>query len=91
VVLRAERLEPALPPEAGALLAHVEVQIRGARRSISLPVHYQLAADTLTVTGETPLRQSDLGLTPFSAFMGALAVQDEMLVKLRLVARAAAP
>jgi len=91
VVLRAERLEPAAPPEAGALLAHVEVQIRGERRSVSLPVRYQLAADTLTVTGETPLRQSDLGLTPFSAFMGALAVQDEMLVKLRLVARGAAP
>jgi polyisoprenoid-binding protein YceI len=91
VVLRAQRLEPAAPPAEGALVAQVEVQIRGERRSISLPVHYQLAADTLTVTGETPLRQSDLGLTPFSAFMGALAVQDEMRVSLRLVARAAAP
>ena len=89
VVLRAERLEPAASGAAGELTAHIEAQVRDQRRSIALPVGYQLAGNTLTVTGETALRQSDLGLTPFTAFLGALAVQDEMRVRFRIVARAA--
>jgi len=35
------------------------------------------------------LKQSELGLTPFSALLGALQVQDEMRVRFRIVARAA--
>jgi polyisoprenoid-binding protein YceI len=89
IVLRSERLEPAASGAAGEATAHIEVQVRDQQRSITLPVHYQLAGNTLTVMGETALRQSDLGLTPFTAFLGALAVQDEMRVRLRIVARAA--
>ena len=89
VVLRAQRLEPAASGASGELTAHIEAQVRDQRRSIALPVRYELAGDTLTVTGETALKQSDLGLTPFTALMGALAVQDEMRVRLRIVARAA--
>jgi hypothetical protein len=38
------------------------------------------------VRGEFALRQSELGLTPFSAMLGALQVQDEMHLTFRLVA-----
>jgi len=55
-----------------------------------VPLSYELSGGTLTVTGELRLRQSELGLTPFSALMGALAVEDEMRVRFRIVARAAA-
>jgi len=89
VVLRAERLEPAASGAAGEVTAHIEAQVRDQQRSITLPVRYELAGNTLTVMGETALRQSDLGLTPFTAFLGALAVQDEMRVRFRIVARAA--
>jgi len=89
IVLRAERLEPAASGAAGELTAHIEAQVRDQQHSITLPVRYQLAGNTLTVMGETALRQSDLGLTPFTAFLGALAVQDEMRVRFRIVARAA--
>ena len=89
VVLRAERLEPAPSGVAGELTAHIEAQVRDQHRSIALPVRYELAGNTLTVTGEAALRQSELGLTPFTALMGALAVQDEMRVRFRIVARAA--
>jgi hypothetical protein len=34
------------------------------------------------------LRQSDLGLTPFSVMLGALQVQDEMHIKFKIVASA---
>ena len=50
-------------------------------------MHYELSADQLVLEGSSPLRQSELGLTPFSAMMGALQVQDEMQVSYRIVAR----
>jgi polyisoprenoid-binding protein YceI len=74
-----------------AVLAHVRSTVRGNVRSFSVPVDYRLDADTLTLTGDFPLRQSDLGLTPFSAMLGALQVQDEMRIRVRIVARAASP
>jgi polyisoprenoid-binding protein YceI len=89
VVLRSERLEAATAGTPGTLLAWLDVQVRDQHRTIAVPVRYELAGDTLTVTGETALRQGELGLKPFTALMGALAVQDEMRVRFRIVARAA--
>jgi hypothetical protein len=43
----------------------------------------------LIVSGELPIKQTDLGLTPFSAMLGALQVQDELRVRFRIVARRA--
>jgi len=85
VVLRAVRVEPAAP---GSLLAHIDAEVRGQHRPIDMTVRYALSGGTLTVSGDTALRQSELGLTPFTALMGALAVQDEMRVSLQLVATA---
>jgi hypothetical protein len=100
IVLRSVRLESAGQPAAGAgneaggearaVLARVQTTVRGEVRTISVPVRYQFAAGTVIVSGEAPLRQSDIGLTPFSALLGALQVQDEMHVRFRLVALAAA-
>jgi len=74
----------------GGLMAHIRVTIRKATHSIAVPVHYELhAPDGVTVSGELPIKQTDLGLTPFSAMLGALQVQDEIKVKLQLNARAA--
>jgi YceI-like protein len=73
----------------GTLLAQVQTTVRGQQRSFAVPVRYELAAGTLTVSGATSLRQSELGLTPFSAMLGALQVQDEMQVAFRIVAHVA--
>jgi len=40
----------------------------------------------LSASGSFELRQSALGLTPYSLMLGALQVQDAMTVKFRLVA-----
>jgi hypothetical protein len=55
-----------------------------------VPVRWQLNPGTLDLSGTLTLRQSELGLTPFSAMLGALQVQDEMHVSFHIVARAAA-
>lgn len=89
LMLEAERLEPAPSGRQGEVLAHVRSEVRGEVRSVTLPVRYELHGGELTVSADGPLTQSELGLTPFSALLGALAVQDEMQISLRLVARAA--
>jgi len=75
---------------ASQIRADVQVTIRGQAQAISVPVTYSLANGVLTASGELPLKQTDLGLTPFTAMLGALAVQDEMRVKFHFVAHASA-
>ena len=53
---------------------------------VSLPVTYSMSNGELTASGEVAIKQTELGLTPFSALLGALQVQDEMRVRIRLVA-----
>jgi polyisoprenoid-binding protein YceI len=84
IVLRSESIERGAN---GQLEAHVRAEVRQAPHSIVIPLQYQLHSGQLSVSGELPLRQTDLGLTTFSALLGALQVEDEMRVKFRLVAR----
>ena len=93
IVLRAVRLEHAGDAAAGSVtdsatvLAHVQSTVRGQVRTFTAPVRYLLTSDgTVEASGEFPLRQSELGLTPFSAMLGALQVQDEMRVSFHIVA-----
>ncbi len=74
----------------GELRARIEVGVRGAGHQILVPIRYQLAGGTLTVSGDLALRQSELGLRPFSVMLGALQVQDALQVSFRLVAHAGA-
>jgi hypothetical protein len=89
IILRSMKLEPARPAAPGALVAQVQVSLRGAEHSIEVPVHYQADAASVLATGEVALRQSELGITPYSAMLGALQVQDELHVTFSIVARAA--
>jgi hypothetical protein len=91
IVLRSLQLEPAgsAGAESGTVQAQVQSSVRGQLRTFAVPVRYRRGGDgTLEVSGEFPLRQSELGLTPFSAMLGALQVQDEMRVSFHLVAHA---
>jgi hypothetical protein len=74
----------------GVMNAEVQITVRGQARTVSVPVSYVLNKDELTATGELPLKQSQLGLTPFSALLGALQVVDEMKVRFSIVAHRAA-
>ena len=65
----------------------VEVTIKGQVHSVRVPMRIEQSGGTLTARGEFTLRQSELGLTPFTVMMGALAVLDEMRVRVEVVAR----
>jgi hypothetical protein len=93
IILAAERIEsdPAQGAAgAGRIRAHVQITVRGQAHSLLVPATYELHDDRVVVSGELPVKQTDLGLTPFSALLGALQVEDEMRIKYRIVARASA-
>jgi polyisoprenoid-binding protein YceI len=88
ITLVSQHIEtPAAP--GSAVRADVQVTIRGQAHTLSVPVTYSFADSRLIVSGELPIKQTDLGLTPFSAMLGALQVQDELRVRFRIVARQA--
>jgi len=63
------------------------VSLAGQVRDIVVPVTLGLEGDTLTAHGGFTVTHAQLGLSPFSAAMGALRVRDDMQVSYRLVAR----
>ena len=89
IVLRSSSLEAAPGGSGLQWLAHAQVTVRDRTSSVVVQVRYERHADTIVVSGELPLKQSDLGLAPFSALLGALQVVDEMKVRFRIVAQAA--
>jgi hypothetical protein len=71
---------------APAWVATLEIQVAGHASKISVPFALERGGGRLTATGSVALRQSALGLTPFSVMLGALQVQDEMRIKFKIVA-----
>ena len=51
-----------------------------------MPFTVDASAGRLHAQGAFTMRQTALGLTPFTALLGALRVEDEMRVKLDLLA-----
>lgn len=77
----------AVVPTPDGLRLSVEARVRDQRSSFELPVALRREGATLVATGALELRQSQLGLVPFSVMMGALQVQDAMRLEFRIVAR----
>lgn len=65
----------------------VEITIKDQAHMVRVPVTLRREAGSLVASGEFPLQQSALGLKPFTAAMGALAVIDELKVRFEIVAR----
>ncbi|RMF98266.1 MAG: YceI family protein [Gammaproteobacteria bacterium] len=66
----------------------VDVELRGAWHSVEIPATLTRDADRLEASGDFRLRQTDLGIEPFSVMLGALTVQDELTIRYRIIARA---
>ncbi|HUA24638.1 MAG TPA: YceI family protein [Steroidobacteraceae bacterium] len=87
IALRSAGLRPSPDGKPADVVAQVLVQIEGEWHAVGVPLRYQIRGDEIVVTGAFPLKQTDLGLTPFSALGGGLQVSDGMQIRLRLVAR----
>ncbi len=58
-----------------------EIDVRGQKHVLTAPVHIEELGDRLTARGEMTVKQTDLGITPFTAAMGALAIRDEIRIR----------
>lgn len=61
--------------------------VRDRHHDLRIPVEVEETGDRLIVTGRTEVLQSELGLEPYSAMMGALRVRDRMDLEFRITAR----
>jgi hypothetical protein len=75
----------ALSGTPDALIAVLTVGIAGHEANISAPCSLQGDAHTLIAVGSMELRQTAIGIAPYSLLHGALQVQDEMQLKFRIV------
>jgi len=56
-------------------------------RNVRVPVTIRRQDGALIASGEFPLKQSELGLKPFSIGLGALVVLDDMRIHFDVSAR----
>ncbi len=72
---------------ADVLDVGVEITFKDRVYPLRVPVHLEHRDGALVATGEFALRQSELGLEPFSVAMGTLVVLDEMRIRFAVTAR----
>ncbi len=75
-------------PGAAAMTATLQLRIAGHQSTLVVPFEVATSKTRISASGAVKLRQTELGLRPFSIMMGALQVQDEFTVKFTLVAMA---
>jgi polyisoprenoid-binding protein YceI len=73
-------------PDSGKMTATVRISVAGHESTLKVPFTLQSEPNRLSATGSLGLRQSNLGLTPYSLMLGALQVQDLMTIKFKIVA-----
>ncbi len=70
-----------------ALMATLTINVAGHQSVIDVPFTLQPGpAEALTATGSFELRQTAVGLTPYSLMLGALQVQDVLHIKFTITA-----
>ena len=70
------------------MTATVAIRVAGHQSTIEVPATIRSDSRQVSATGSLDLRQSALGLTPYSLMLGALQVQDAMTIKFRIIAEA---
>lgn len=64
----------------------VQITIKDQRRAVRVPMQLRQAANSLRAVGQFDIKQTDFGLMPQSAMLGALLVQDQLTITFDLVA-----
>jgi polyisoprenoid-binding protein YceI len=67
-------------------VAVTDLTIRGATRRVEIPIELERTAERLVARGSFLVRQTEFGITPFSAAGGAIQVGDELALSFEIVA-----
>jgi polyisoprenoid-binding protein YceI len=86
ITVQSISIEPATAQAEGGAQATVRVSVAGHESSLVVPFAVDTSQSRLHALVDFTLLQTRIGLTPFSVFMGALRVEDQLRVKLDLVA-----
>ena len=65
----------------------VAITLHGVTRALQVPATIDADADKISVTGRLSLDQTDFGITPYSVLGGAIAVQNRVDLRFRIIAR----
>ena len=89
IVFTADRLELGGPGSGSGrgVLAGV-LELHGRTLQVRAPLRARWTAGSLDARGEVSVRQSDFGIEPYRAFLGAIAVQDRVSVEFAVRATA---
>jgi hypothetical protein len=68
------------------LTADIIVAVGGKLSVIAMPLTLGMTGETITASGKSSLNQTDIGITPFSIMMGAIAVRDELEIEYTVTA-----
>ena len=71
--------------ESPKFAAKVQIEMHGQRQALWIPLNVEGLPEHLAVSGSFVLRQTDLGVQPYSVMGGFLAVQDEVVIEFKLL------
>lgn len=80
------RIVGGTPPQ---VTIELKVYVRDTFHTVPVTVQFEQAAQGVIASGSLELRQTDLGMRPYSALFGALTVRDQFAIQFRLRATAA--
>jgi len=65
----------------------VAITLHGHMRTLQVPAEIEADAEKVSVTGRLSFGQTDFGITPYSLLGGAIAVQNRVDLRFRIIAR----
>src|SRR6266568_7028082 len=65
----------------------VAITLHGHMRTLQVPAEIEADAEKVSVTGRLSFDQTDFGITPYSLLGGAIAVQNRVDLRFRIIAR----
>jgi len=92
-VLEAEKFPFALIGVSGAntmrgdVTLNVAITLHGSTRTLQVPAEIEADAEKMSVSGRFSFDQTDFGITPYSLLGGAIAVQNRVDLRFRIIAR----
>ncbi|MFN0122204.1 MAG: YceI family protein [Blastocatellia bacterium] len=73
--------------ETQTLTLHGDLTLHGATRRVSFPVSLTRKNEQLRASGETRIRQTDFGMTPYSGALGSIKIGNEIKVSFEITAK----